>query len=105
MRLEPGADVLLSVLLVRYYEKHAKKLPSGRNAFLACGLWTEHFGEVTIADLTPDALDDFIEWLREEGGIRKVTPIEFSLWVVPRSGEPGGVGRSHRHLTYPIRLA
>ena len=68
MRHEPGADVLLSILLIRYYEKHAKKLPSGLGARRSCALWMEHFGEVTIADLTPDALDGFIEWLREKKG-------------------------------------
>ena len=71
MRLEPGADVLLSVLLIRYYEKHAARLPSGPEAHRSCGIWMEYFGEITLADLTPDALDDFIEWLRDKKGYSK----------------------------------
>jgi len=66
---DAGTDeVLLSQLLIRYYEQHAKHLASADEAFRSCGFWLYHFDDIPVSDITADAQDNFQRWMIEEKG-------------------------------------
>lgn len=67
LRFEQPENVPLETVLVRYYEGHAKHIPSGEQAFQACRKLSEFFPELLVSELTPDRLDGFTEWMREKG--------------------------------------
>ena len=64
MHQERPADVPLATLLVRYWERHGSKaaMAPSIKAHLAC--WAEFFGEATVAELTADRQERFLDWLR-----------------------------------------
>lgn len=61
------ADMPLALALVRYWEGHAKTLPSAEAAQIALALWTEFWGESNVADLTLQRQDEFVSWLLGRG--------------------------------------
>lgn len=65
--LERAEDVPLETILVRYYEGHAKKIPSCVQAEIALRNWSDFFPGLLVSELTPDRLEDFIESMRERG--------------------------------------
>ncbi len=66
-RKESVEDVLLEELLIRYYQNHARKIPSAEQARLALKRWSDFFAGATVSDLTPDRQDAFVTHLRESG--------------------------------------
>ena len=72
-------DILLADVLNQYNVSHAKKLPSADQAARAIILWLDYFDGATVADVTGDAVDQFIESLRaqdySEGYISRVLSV------------------------------
>jgi hypothetical protein len=62
-RDESPDTVLIEHVLTRYYEQHAKKLPSGQFASYALDYWKRYWGAHTVADMTLDRLEAFPDWL------------------------------------------
>ncbi|MPY72892.1 MAG: tyrosine-type recombinase/integrase [Alphaproteobacteria bacterium] len=63
---EPAA-VKVRTLLRRYYNNHAKLLPSGEAAFYAVPILDDAFGELTVDAVTLDRQRGFIEDMRKAG--------------------------------------
>jgi integrase len=61
------ADVPLGLILVRYWDGHARNIASSEAAFYGLALWTEFWGEATIADLTIPRQKEFLTWLKAKG--------------------------------------
>jgi len=59
--------VLLEVILIRYWEGHAKAIPSAEQARFALAKWSDHFSGVTVAELTPKRQETFVAALRAKG--------------------------------------
>jgi integrase len=53
-------DVLLETILIRYYEQHAKSLPSGEQSRHALAYWSDHFPGATVSELSPQRQDAFV---------------------------------------------
>ena len=66
-REESAGEVLLEELLIRYYENHARKIPSAEQARYALDKWSDFFAGATGSDLTPTRQEDCIDHLRESG--------------------------------------
>jgi integrase len=73
-------DVLIDEILIRYWESHAKRLPSARTEELNLGLWQEYWEGCVVADITPKRQEEFRQWLRQrdtgldlnEGGLDRI---------------------------------
>jgi integrase len=89
MRQVDTDEVFLSQILIRYYEQHARHLPSASEAFRSCGLWLDHFEDVPISEITADAQDDFQSWMIEEKG-----------WSVGYANRVISVGRAALRRSY-----
>lgn len=61
------SDVPLALVLYRYWEGHAKALPSAEAAQIALALWTEFWGESNVAELSLSRQDQFVIWLQARG--------------------------------------
>ena len=75
------ADVPIAALLTRYMARHGNTIPSKDTAKRSAALWGEFWGDRTVADLTVDAQEAFVAWLRaqnyrgkpySEGYVRRV---------------------------------
>jgi hypothetical protein len=64
--IKPDA-VLLEAILIRYWEEHAKTIPSAEQARFALAKWSDHFCGVTVSELTPQRQEAFVAALRVEG--------------------------------------
>ena len=62
-----ATEMPLALLLVRYWELHAKKIASATQAKIALAIWTDFWGDATIADLTPLRQQEFACWLSNRG--------------------------------------
>jgi hypothetical protein len=62
---EPAANVLIEHVLMRYYEAHAKKLPSEHFASYAIAHWKRFWKSDTIADMTEERIEEFTKDLVE----------------------------------------
>lgn len=58
-------DVLISVILERYYEQHAKHLASQETAKSAIDKWLEYWKGKTVAEMTLQNQEAFLQWIRE----------------------------------------
>lgn len=67
MRREPAHDTPLATVLVRYYEHHAKALPSALCAKIALAKWVDFFGDCVVSDVTPARQSEFVTKLRSAG--------------------------------------
>jgi len=74
-------DVPIAALLKRYMSRHGEKIPSKSTAKRAVALWGEFWGDRTVADMSVDAQEAFLAWLRarsragrpySEGYVRRV---------------------------------
>ncbi len=74
-------DVPVAMLLTRYMARHGEKIPSKSTAKRAVALWVEFWGDRTVADMSVDAQEEFLAWLRSrtrgvrtysEGYVRRV---------------------------------
>jgi integrase len=52
--------VPLEQVFIRYWEGHAKHLPSAEQARITMGLWSDLLPEITVAELTPECQEVFI---------------------------------------------
>jgi integrase len=59
--------VLLEAILIRYWEEHAKNIPSAEQARFALAKWSDHFSGATVAELTPQRQEAFVDALRAKG--------------------------------------
>lgn len=64
---EKPADASLADILRRYWEGHAKHIPSHSWNKSAFRLWLDHWGEATVGDLTIPRQEAFHTALRERG--------------------------------------
>jgi integrase len=60
-------DVMLAAVLIRFYEQHAKYLPSADQAKIALRLWNDFFDGASVADLQVGRQEAFVRHLRAEG--------------------------------------
>ncbi len=67
IRHQHPENVPLETVLVRFYENQAKESNSPTQARIALRFWSEFFAGDLVSELTPDRLDDFINWLRSKG--------------------------------------
>lgn len=54
----------LATVLLKYWHEHASKIASHEAARYGLALWTEFWGEATIADLTFQHQEQFVSWLK-----------------------------------------
>jgi len=54
-------------ILIRYWENHAQHLPSAEQAKYALAMWSDHFSEAAVSELTPQRQKSFVEALRAKG--------------------------------------
>jgi integrase len=59
--------VFFETCLVRYYEQHAKQLPSGEPTRYASIKWCEFFPGALVAEVTPERQREFVAALRVKG--------------------------------------
>jgi hypothetical protein len=60
------ADMPVATILLRYYEKTAKKQRSGPQTKIAFAYWVDFWGETMVGGLTTEKQEEFIAWLREK---------------------------------------
>lgn len=60
-------DAALSLVLVRYWQRHACKLPSAEFAKIALRYWSKFWGEVTVSEVTAARQREFVASLAAEG--------------------------------------
>ena len=60
-------EVLLTVPLMDYLEKHATNLPSAQQAFIAGQHLVDFFGESLVSEITPDRQEDYVDARRGTG--------------------------------------
>jgi hypothetical protein len=60
-------EVPLEAVLVRYWEQHAKILPSAEQARHALALWSDYFPGATVSSLSPQRQEAFITFLQGKG--------------------------------------
>jgi hypothetical protein len=59
--------VPLEAILIRYWEGHGNAIRSAEQARFALAKWSDHFAGATVAALTPQAQETFVEALRANG--------------------------------------
>jgi integrase len=59
--------VLFESILIRYWANHAQHLPSAEQAKYALAMWSDHFSEAAVSELTPQRQKSFVEALRAKG--------------------------------------
>lgn len=67
LRHEQPEEVPLETVLVRYYEGHAKHIPSRVQAEIALRGWSDFFPGLLVSELTPERIEAFIQSMREKG--------------------------------------
>jgi integrase len=60
------SDVPVAAVLTRYLAKHGNALPSKDTAKRAADLWKAYWKDCTVADLTVEAQEAFVAWLRAQ---------------------------------------
>lgn len=63
----PATAVPLAQVLGRYYDEHARMLASEEAIRHHLRRWVEHYGNATVAELTPRAQEKFVTSLQSEG--------------------------------------
>lgn len=64
---QEAKETPLELVLVRYWEKHAKALASRDTAKAALGYWSDYFPGAMVTEVTTDKQIAFMEWLSEAG--------------------------------------
>jgi len=67
VREAKSEHVLFEAILIRYWENHAQHLPSAEQAKYALAMWSDHFSEAAVSELTPQRQKSFVEALRAKG--------------------------------------
>jgi integrase len=67
MQKQRADTVFFETCLVRYYEQHAKQLPSGEPARYAMLKWSEFFPGALVSEVTPERQREFVAALRAKG--------------------------------------
>ncbi len=60
-------EASFDMVLVRYYERHARHQQSAETAKIALGYWSDFFEGATVSEVTPARQREFVEWLRTSG--------------------------------------
>jgi hypothetical protein len=76
IRNQAPNDTPIVMVLERYLARHGRSIPSRDTAKRAASIWGEFWGDRMVTDLTVDAQEEFLEWLRakgySEGYVRRV---------------------------------
>lgn len=64
---QPPQEAVLGMVLTRYWERHASRLPSAEFARIALRYWSEALGDCTVAELTPARQREFVAALHASG--------------------------------------
>lgn len=67
LKEESPRDILISTLFARYYDGHAKSLPSADVTLRALNTWLEFYDSSTVSDLSVAKQEQFISHLRLKG--------------------------------------
>ena len=67
LKNEVPASVPFETLSVRYYNEHARNLPSAEQARIALALWSDYFPGATVAEITIERQESFVSALRDAG--------------------------------------
>ena len=67
-------DMPLENVLVRFFENKAKGSKSETQVKIALRFWSEYFSHADVTDLTPDSIESFIDWLKEQGSAKRGKP-------------------------------
>jgi integrase len=92
MEKERADTVFFETCLVRYYEQHAKHLPSAEPTRYALLKWSEFFPGALVAEVTPERQREFVAALRakdlSDGYIRRILAVaQAALNRAYREGE------------------
>ncbi|WP_154128519.1 site-specific integrase [Xylella fastidiosa] len=75
-------DILLDLVLTRYWEQHAQNITSAESAKVALGYWSDFFAGVTVSEITPPRQREFIKWLqtgsdtpRSDGYVKRILTV------------------------------
>jgi integrase len=60
-------DVPLEAILMTYWREHARHRPSAEAGRIALAYWSGHFAGATVAEITPQRIDQFVAELRGRG--------------------------------------
>ena len=76
VRHQSPADTPIVMVLERYLARHGRSIPSRDTAKRSVAIWGEFWGDKMVTDLTVDAQEEFLAWLRakgySEGYVRRV---------------------------------
>jgi integrase len=79
VRNQPSAETPIASVLSRYFLRHGTKIPSKDVAKRSVAIWSEFWGDRVITDMTVDAQEEFVAWLRgkgySEGYVRRVVGV------------------------------
>lgn len=78
LKEERPEDIQISVVLDRYWEKHAKALTSANSAGAGINRWKEFWKDDPISGLTLERQNEFEKWLRALTYTRGKSPVERS---------------------------
>ncbi|MGL4964751.1 MAG: tyrosine-type recombinase/integrase [Inquilinus sp.] len=67
MRRQAPEATPLATVLVRYWENHAKNLPSHVSVKVALALWTAFWGQALVSELFVERQEEFMQWLKDRG--------------------------------------
>jgi integrase len=67
LRSAQPATVLLEAILIRYWEEHARAIPSAEQARFALAKWSDYFAGASVSELTPQRQEAFIASLQANG--------------------------------------
>ena len=65
-RDERPSDVPLEDVLIRYYQQHARHLPSAEQSRYALAKWSDFFACAMVSEVTLQAQEQFVRWLRNQ---------------------------------------
>jgi integrase len=63
LQKELPQEILLSTLFARYYAKYGKRLSSADVTLRALNMWVDYYQSATVADLTVERQEDFLDWM------------------------------------------
>lgn len=79
IRNQSPEDTPILAVLKRYLVRHGNSIPSSGVAKRSVDLWEEFWGSKAVSELTVDAQEDFLSWLRaksySEGYVRRVAGV------------------------------
>ncbi|ADN62599.1 hypothetical protein XfCFBP8082_07805 [Xylella fastidiosa subsp. fastidiosa] len=75
-------DVVLDLVLTKYWQQHACNITSAESAKVALGYWSDFFAGATVSEITPSRQREFVRWLqtgsdtlRSDGYIKRILTV------------------------------